>query len=129
MAYNRDDETQATKVIGNKFVDLAQYVHFDLQGAKLPDKVFYPVLMEILQQCGDDEAELREALITRKHELSPKHILLEDAEIISAEFTGDGYTLGLSWNGYQILARSIAKPRKREVSIAIPREKAEIFRS
>ncbi len=78
MAYNRDDETQATKVIGNKFVDLAQYVHFDLQGAKLPDKVFYPVLMEILQQYGDDEAELREALIARKHELSPKHILLED---------------------------------------------------
>lgn len=69
------------------------------------------------------------AMIIEGCQIMPQHILLEDAEIISAEFTGDGYTLGLSWNGYQILARSIAKPRKREVSIAIPREKAEIFRS
>ena len=69
------------------------------------------------------------AMIIEGFQIMPQHILLEDAEIISAEFTGDGYTLGLSWNGYQILARSIAKPRKREVSIAIPREKAEIFRS
>lgn len=69
------------------------------------------------------------AMIIEGGQIMPQHILLEDAEIISAEFTGDGYTLGLSWNGYQILARSIAKPRKREVSIAIPKEKAEIFRS
>ena len=69
------------------------------------------------------------AMIIEGCQIMPQHILLEDAEIISAEFTGDGYTLGLSWNGYQILARSIAKPRKREVSIAIPREKAEIFQS
>lgn len=69
------------------------------------------------------------AMIIEGCQIMPQHFLLEDAEIISAEFTGDGYTLGLSWNGYQILARSIEKPRKREVSIAIPREKAEIFRS
>ena len=78
MAYGKEDETQATKVIGNRFVDLEQYVDFDLSALKLPDKVFYPVLTEILQQCEGDEAELKEKLSARKNELSPKHIIIED---------------------------------------------------
>ena len=78
MAYGKDDESQVTKVIGNKFVDLDRYVNFDLTGLKLPDKVFYPVLSEILQSCGGNEGELREMLLARKNDLSPKHIIIED---------------------------------------------------
>ena len=77
MAYGRDDETQVTKVIGNKFVALDQYVEFDTSGLKVADKVFYPVLMEILEQCQSED-EIKDMLVARKNDLSPKHILMED---------------------------------------------------
>ena len=77
MAYGKDDESQVTKVIGNRFVALNQYVEFDTTNLKVADKVFYPVLMEILEQC-QDENEIKEMLVARKHDLSPKHILMED---------------------------------------------------
>lgn len=77
MAYGKDDESRVTKVIGNKFVALNQYVEFDTTNLKVADKVFYPVLMEILEQCQDED-EIKEMLVARKHDLSPKHILMED---------------------------------------------------
>ncbi|MGC2874198.1 DNA-directed RNA polymerase subunit beta [Ihubacter sp. mB4P-1] len=77
MVYARDDESRTTKVIGNRFVRLANYVEFDVTELKVADKVFYPVLMEILQQCEDQE-QLKEMLVERKNELSPKHIIMED---------------------------------------------------
>lgn len=52
----------------------------------------------------------------------PDHIILNRAEIISAEFTGPDYVLGLKWEGYPILVKSRFKPRKREASLTILRE-------
>ena len=77
MAYGKDDETKITKVIGNRFVDLDQYVEFDTSDMKIAKRVFYPVLMEILQQCENAD-ELKEQLVARKNDLSPKHIIMED---------------------------------------------------
>ncbi|MCI5721164.1 MAG: DNA-directed RNA polymerase subunit beta [Firmicutes bacterium] len=77
MVYGKDDETKITKVIGNRFVDLDQYVEFDTSDMKIAKRVFYPVLMEILQQC-DNADELKEQLVARKNDLSPKHIIMED---------------------------------------------------
>ena len=71
------DETQVTKVIGNQFVDLDAYIDFDVSELKLADKVYYPVLMEILSESEDQES-LKETLKLRKNELSPKHILVAD---------------------------------------------------
>lgn len=59
----------------------------------------------------------------------PRHMIFRNAEIVSAEFTGDGYTLGLDWNGFQILARSIIRPRKKDVSVIILKEAVEILSS
>ena len=59
----------------------------------------------------------------------PRHMIFRNAEIVSAEFTGDGYTLGLDWNGFQILARSIIQPRKKDVSVIILKEAVEILNS
>lgn len=59
----------------------------------------------------------------------PRHMIFRNAEIVSAEFTGDGYTLGLDWNGFQILARSIIRPRKKDVSVIILKEAIEILDS
>ena len=43
---DKEKEGQVTKVIGNRFVDLRQYVNFDVSELKVADKVFYPVLKE-----------------------------------------------------------------------------------
>ena len=71
------DETQTTKVIGNQFVDIKTYIEFDISDLKIADKVYYPVLMEILDE-NEGQEEIREALRLRKNELSPKHILVAD---------------------------------------------------
>ena len=79
FAYGKTDEEIVTKIIGNQFVDISVYVEFDLSDTKIPDKVYYPVLMEILNENeGQDDAALKEALVSRKNDLSPKHILIAD---------------------------------------------------
>ena len=73
------DETQTTRIIGNQFVDLDQYIEFDVSDLKLADRVYYPVLKEILDEyAGEGEAAVREQLKLRKFDLSPKHILVAD---------------------------------------------------
>ncbi len=77
MAHGKDDESKITKVIGSRFVELSQYVNFDTTGMKIAKKVYYPVLMEILEQCQSED-EMKQMLIARKNDLSPKHIIMED---------------------------------------------------
>ena len=79
MAYAVDKEKdgQITKVIGNRFVDLTAYVDVDPDELKVADKVFYPVLKEILDACTTEE-EIKDMLVARKNDLSPKHIIMED---------------------------------------------------
>ena len=77
MAQDPMDEHRVTKVIGNQFVELSNYIEFDVSGMNIAKKVYYPVLMDILAE-NDDQASIREALKLRKNELSPKHILVAD---------------------------------------------------
>ena len=79
------------RVVGNHFVDAAQYLPFDPKEAGVQENVLYPVLMEILGACGDDEKLLRETVHARAHDLVPKHIITED---IVASIS---YLLGLPW--------------------------------
>ena len=79
------------RVVGNHFVDAAQYLPFDPKEAGVQENVLYPVLMEILGACGDDEKLLRETVRARAHDLVPKHIITED---IVASIS---YLLGLPW--------------------------------
>nr|WP_315025105.1 DNA-directed RNA polymerase subunit beta [uncultured Aminipila sp.] len=76
-AYGKNDEDYVTKIIGNRFVDLKLYVDFDIKGLKVEEKVYYPVLMEILEECSTED-EIKEALVMRKNDLSPKHIIIDD---------------------------------------------------
>ena len=73
-----DEEYKVTKVIGNNFVDPSKYLDIDLTPYKLSEKVFYPVLMDIIEQAGGDEEKLKAEIHARRKELSPKHIILED---------------------------------------------------
>ena len=75
---NEDEEGKVTKVIGNNFVDPAKYVDIDLTPYRLSEKVFYPVLMDIIKAADGDEDKLRSLIANRRKELSPKHIILED---------------------------------------------------
>lgn len=52
-------------------------------------------------------------------DLYPAHIVLNNVTVLSAEFNGATYTLGLEFDGNPILATSILKPRKKIVSIMI----------
>ena len=76
-AYSRTEEGHVVKIIGNNFVNLEDYVDFSLEGIKLTEKVYYPVLKEILEN-NEGEAAIKEALLQNKANLSPKHIIVDD---------------------------------------------------
>ena len=71
------EEEKKVKVIGNNFVDIKSHVKFDIDDLKIKEKVHYPTLKEILDECTTEE-ERKEALKIRMRELIPKHILLDD---------------------------------------------------
>ena len=87
MAYSKDKEKegQITKVIGSMFVDIKtfvkeyapQYKDVDFDALKIADKVFCPVLREIIEKAESKE-DFEEMVVSRKNELSPKHIITED---------------------------------------------------
>ncbi|HHX92331.1 MAG TPA: DNA-directed RNA polymerase subunit beta [Clostridiales bacterium] len=86
------EEGAVVKVIGNNFVDLAEYVDFDPAEFRLPERVFFPALRDLLPQMAElkkgkgrskkAKEEANEAfaavLVAYKHKLSPKHIILDD---------------------------------------------------
>ncbi|WP_455538031.1 DNA-directed RNA polymerase subunit beta [Terrisporobacter sp.] len=71
------EDEKKVKVIGNNFVDIKSHVKFDIDDLKIKEKVHYPTLKEILDECTTEE-EIKEALKIRMRELIPKHILLDD---------------------------------------------------
>ncbi|WP_027400064.1 DNA-directed RNA polymerase subunit beta [Anaerovorax odorimutans] len=77
MAYSKIEEGQVVKVIGNNFVDPAFYLDFDLNNVKIQDKVYYPVLKEILDNNEGEEA-IKDALYKNRNSLYPKHIIIDD---------------------------------------------------
>lgn len=74
---SKTEDGHVVKVIGNNFVDPADYVDFSLEGVKIRDKVYYPVLKELLENYEGEEA-IKEALTLNRNSLSPKHILIDD---------------------------------------------------
>ncbi len=91
---NEGEEDVVTKVIGNNFVDPSKYVDIDLTPYKLSEKVFYPVLKDIIEQADGDEDKLRSGIATRKKELSPKHVILEDIIASVSYFLNLNYGVG-----------------------------------
>ncbi|MDO4594919.1 MAG: DNA-directed RNA polymerase subunit beta [Tissierellia bacterium] len=76
----KGNEEVVVRVIGNHFVDLESFEQLkdiDLSEADLSDKVYYPVINEILESC-DSKDEIKNEIIRRRKELSPKHITKSD---------------------------------------------------
>ncbi len=70
-------------VVGNHFVDLEAFdTPVDLMTLGLKGRIYYPKMMEILEECGEDAKEFERAVRRDIRELSPKHITVDD--IISA---------------------------------------------
>ena len=79
-----DTESEVVvRVVANHFVDLTSFEEIqglDLDNLALSEKVYYPVMREIIDSFTEDmsDKEKLKAIAKRKDELSPKHITLSD---------------------------------------------------
>ena len=71
------EDGKVVKVIGNHFVDIKEHIDFNIDELKITEKVYYPLLKEILDSFETEE-EIKEAIKERKRELIPKHIIIAD---------------------------------------------------
>ncbi len=71
-------ETKNVKVLSNMMVDLRAYFDCEPRELGIIEDVYYPALMAILEECGDDAEKLRNTLKRRVSDLVPKHITRED---------------------------------------------------
>ncbi|KIR01971.1 DNA-directed RNA polymerase beta subunit [Lachnospiraceae bacterium TWA4] len=71
-------ETRNIKVLSNLMVDLKAYLDCEPRDLGIIEDVYYPVLMSILEECGDDVELLKKTLSKRVNDLVPKHITRED---------------------------------------------------
>ena len=91
---SKTEDDEVVKVIGNNFVDPTKYIDLDLAPYKLSEKVYYPVLMEIIEEANGDEDALKAAIANRKNELSPKHIVHDDIIASVSYFLNLSYGIG-----------------------------------
>ena len=70
-------EEREVKIIGSGMVDLSGYISKDPKELGINEKVYFPVLREILEESDDEEA-IFTAIKERAGELVPKHIILDD---------------------------------------------------
>ncbi len=49
----------------------------------------------------------------------PMHIVMNDAKVVSVDFTGPNYMLGLEYKGYPVIVSTSLRPRKDTVSVMI----------
>lgn len=72
------DNGKIVRVVGNHFVSQEAFdLPFSLEELGLKEKVYYPVMKELVETYEEPE-ELKEAIKERIRDISPKHILKED---------------------------------------------------
>ncbi|MCD7806766.1 MAG: DNA-directed RNA polymerase subunit beta [Lachnospiraceae bacterium] len=71
-------EERNVKVLSNMMVDINAWVDCDAKALGIKEKVYYPVLAQILEENGDDPETLAEAIQRNISELVPKHVTKED---------------------------------------------------
>lgn len=90
-----EDQDHEVKVIGNHFVDPAEYLPFDPAEIRLDEKVHYPTLKSLLEEYKDLSAdELKVALMGHRNELSPRHVHRDDIIASISYFVGLPYGIG-----------------------------------
>ena len=71
-------EEKNEKVLSNMMVDLSHFVECDPADLGIRERVYFPVLKQILEEYSDNAEELEEAIRRNVYELVPKHITKED---------------------------------------------------
>ena len=66
------------KVIGNNTVDLTSYIGENPRNIGIKEKVYYPALLPLLEEFGDDKEALKRACAAHKDDLVVKHITTDD---------------------------------------------------
>ena len=120
---NDDDDEKVVKIIGNNFVNIKNFIDFKIDDLKLPDKVHYPVLMELLKN-NQTPSEIKEAFAMNKSKLSPKHIIIDDI-IASVSYilnlgSGIGFTDDIDHLGNRRL-RSVGELLQNQFRIGLAR--------
>ncbi len=73
-----DVDGRQVKIFSNRMVELQPFVSFNVEEAGITERVWFPLLKELLEKFGSDEEGLRSAVIARIDELIPKHIIVDD---------------------------------------------------
>ena len=112
------------RVIGNHFVNGNAFdLPFSLEELGLKEKVYYPVMKELIENYEDPE-ELKEAIKERNREISPKHIIKDDIiASINYEFNlfnGVGMTDDIDHLGNRRL-RSVGELLQNQFRIGLSR--------
>ncbi len=71
-------EERNVKVLSNMMVDIRAHVDCNPAELGIKEKVFYPVLAQLIEEFGEDPEALALAIKKNAHELVPKHITKED---------------------------------------------------
>ncbi len=71
-------EERNEKILSNMMVNLTSFVDCDPAELGIKERVYFPVLQQILAEYSDDAEALAEAIKKNVHELVPKHITKED---------------------------------------------------
>ena len=83
------EDGEIVKVFSNNTIEPAYLLGYDLADCGVKEKVRTAVLLEIMEEAGDDREALRELVLRRMAELCPKHITKDDI------FASINYMLGL----------------------------------
>ncbi len=73
-----DLDGRQVKIFSNKMVELAPFVSFDPEEIGINERVWFPVLQELLEEFKGDEEGLKTAIKQRVDQLIPKHIIVDD---------------------------------------------------
>ena len=71
-------EEKKVKILSNLMVELTNFVDCDPKELGISEKVYFPVLQQILDEFSDKPEELADAIRRNVAELVPKHITKED---------------------------------------------------
>ncbi len=71
-------EEKNVKILSNMMVELTSFVDCIPKELGITEKVYYPVLAQILEEYSEDPEGLAHAIQRNVHELIPKHITKED---------------------------------------------------
>lgn len=84
-------EDKVLRVIGNNFVNIHNFIDFNIDDLNIKELVHYPTLKEILDNYSDEDS-IKEQLRKNIHVLIPKHIIRDDI------YATVSYELGLAYN-------------------------------